>query len=187
MIAVGVRAACAALVVLSLGAGAPAHGKDGLTRWAELVSDGNLPVVQAVPAVDGNAGKVTRLDAIMEVLAEHGHGISADLKDDESVELAIEDMNTARGLSGFSPPSAPAAGPGRCSATLLAYAHWVGARGYRLVPIDTRDDDWNAVLVKAAHLQELLRLSTALGIGTGTPEQAYAAASETRVRGGRRR
>lgn len=177
----------AALLATLLAMGGGAQARDGLARWAELVSDGNAQVIEAVREVEGEPAKVAQLDTIMEVLSDAGHGVSADLKDDDSVELAIEDLNKARRLSGFKAPSKPAAGPGRCSATLLAFAKWVASRGYRLVPVDTGDADWNAVLVKAAHHEELLKLSTALGIGTTTPEKAYAESDGTRPRIGRRR
>lgn len=163
----------AALLATLLAMGGGAQARDGVARWAELVSDGNAQVIEAVREVEGELVKVAQMDTIMEVLSDAGHGVSADLKDDESVELAIGDLKKARRLSGFEPPSVASAGPARCSDTLLEFAQWAKQRGYSLVDLDNDDDAWYAMLVRSEFADEFNELSAALGIRTRAPEEAY--------------
>jgi hypothetical protein len=76
-------------------------------------------------------------------------------------------------LGDFDGPPGPPFGPARCSAGLLAFAHWLQPRGYRLVDLDNDDDAWHAVVVKTEYYAELLELSHSLIIRTRAPEAIY--------------
>ena len=76
-------------------------------------------------------------------------------------------------MGDFDGPPGPPFGPARCSAGLLAFAHWLQPRGYRLVDLDNDDDAWHAVVVKAEYHTEFIELSNSLKIRAREPDAVY--------------
>ena len=143
----------------------------GLGRWLELVCDGDEEAVQAGLDAVGAVDRVEDLQALLEAVGAR-HALAADLKDDESLEWMLGEMREQRGLDGFEAPAEPPAGAARCTAVLQAFSEWVAQRGYTAVPLG--DGDWYAVLVRSAHYDELVALSSELGIEVQDPGQAWA-------------
>jgi len=138
--------------------------RKAFARWVELACDGHVDATESVLETIGKPRKIKDLGALMEALAADGQGIHADLKDDETVELSCIGLADARALGEFEGPPGPPFGPARCSVILQAFSGWVEQRGYRMVALDSEDDVWCAVLVRAAYLEEFIALGDALGL-----------------------
>lgn len=142
-------------------------------RWVELACDGNVDATEAVLEAIGKPRKFDEIDVLMEALGEASQAIHADIKDDETLAIQAGRLAEDRGLGEFEGPSGPPFGPARCSATLLAFAEWMGERGYRLVDLDNQDDAWHAVVVKAEYHDEFIALSEQLRIVAREPADVY--------------
>lgn len=82
--------------------------------------------------------------------------------------LTLQLAGDGGGSAGYLARSRKAGG----MATLLAFAPWLEARGYRLVDI-SEDDTLRAVAVKAGFHAEFLALSGELGLYTREPDDVY--------------
>lgn len=142
-------------------------------RWVELACDGNVDATEAVLEAIGKPRKFGDIGALMAALSEAGQAIHADIKDDDTLAIQAGRLAEDRALGAFDAPPGPPFGPARCSATLLAFAGWLDARGYRLVDLDNQDDAWHAVAVKAAYHAEFLALGTALHLTARAPADVY--------------
>ena len=147
--------------------------RKAVARWVELACDGNVDATEAVLETVGKPRKFDEIDELMEALGEASQAINADIKDDETLAIQAGRLAEDRGLGEFEAPSGPPFGPARCTATLLAFAEWMGARGYRLVDLDNQDDAWHAVVVKAEYHDEFIALSGQLRIVTREPADIY--------------
>ncbi|MEW6373613.1 MAG: PoNe immunity protein domain-containing protein [Pseudomonadota bacterium] len=147
--------------------------RKAVARWVELACDGNVDATEAVLETVGKPRKFDEIDELMEALGEASQAINADIKDDETLAIQAGRLAEVRGLGEFEAPSGPPFGPARCTATLLAFAEWMGARGYRLVDLDNGDDAWHAVVVKAEYHDEFIALSGQLRIVTREPADIY--------------
>ena len=147
--------------------------RKGIARWIELVCDGNIDVTESVLEVIGKPRKLERIDALMEALGEENQAIHADMKDDETALYQAGELAEQRDVGEFDGPSGPPFGPARCSAGLLAFAHWLQPRGYCLVDLDNDDDAWHAVVVKTEYHAELIELSNRLKIRARAPDAVY--------------
>lgn len=136
--------------------------RKGIARWVELAADGDIDATEAVIEQVGKPRKVKDLGALTCALAENDAGMHADIKDNETLEIQLAQLCTARGLGDFEAPADPPAGPARCEALLPAGDAWLKTRGYRLVALE--GDEWQAVLVRADYLDEFLTLSETLAI-----------------------
>lgn len=148
--------------------------RKAVARWVELACDGNVDATEAVLETIGKPRRFDEIDALMEALAEAGQAIHADIKDDETLAIQAGRLAEDRGLGEFEGPAGPPFGPARCTATLLAFAGWLQARGYRLVDLDNQDDAWHAVAVRAGHHDEFIALGEQLRIVAREPGAAYA-------------
>jgi len=146
--------------------------RKAVARWVELACDGNVDATEAVLETIGKPRKFDEIDELMEALGEAGQAIHADIKDDDTLAIQAGRLAEDRGLSEFESPPGPPFGPARCSATLLAFAGWLQARGYRLVDLDNGDDAWHAVVVKAEYYDEFIALSGQLRIVAREPSEA---------------
>lgn len=142
-------------------------------RWVELACDGNVEATEAVLDAIGKPRKFDDIAELMEALAGNGQAIHADIKDDETLAIQAGRLAGDRAPGGFDGPPGPPFGPARCRATLLAFAEWLQARGYRLVDLDNEDDAWHAVVVKAEYHDEFVELSGLLRIGAREPAEVY--------------
>jgi hypothetical protein len=147
--------------------------RKAFARWVELVCDGDIDATEAVLETIGKPRKVEDINELMESLADSSQAIEADIKDDETTLLQAAKLAEQRALGDFDGPPGPPFGPARCSAGLLAFAHWLQPRGYRLVDLDNDDDAWHAVVVKTEYHAELIELSNILNIRTHAPEAIY--------------
>lgn len=148
----------------------------GLSRWVELVSDGDKDATDAVLEQVGKLRKVKDVNELSCALAEHDAGFHADLKDDDTLTSQINTLLAKRQLEFELPVAGPddyAAGVGRCADVLLALDEWLCDRPYRLLALDTQDDSWQAVLVPRVQGDEFEQLSAALGIGLVAPQDAF--------------
>ena len=148
--------------------------RKAVARWVELACDGNVDATEAVLETVGKPRKFDGIDELMEALGEASQGINADIKDDDTLAIQAGRLAEDRGLGEFDGPPGPPFGPARCTATLLAFAEWMGARGYRLVDLDNEDDAWHAVVVKAAFYDEFMALSGQLRIAARGPGEVLA-------------
>ena len=142
-------------------------------RWVELACDGNVDATDAVLEAIGKPRKFDGIDELMAALAGNGQAIHADIKDDETLAIQAGRVAEDRGLGAFDGPPGPPFGPARCTATLLAFAEWLQARGYRLVDLDNGDDAWHAVVVKAEYAAEFLELGGQLRLAAREPADVY--------------
>ncbi|MEW6373618.1 MAG: PoNe immunity protein domain-containing protein [Pseudomonadota bacterium] len=152
--------------------------RKAVARWVELACDGNVDATEAVLETVGKPRKFDEIDELMEALGEASQAINADIKDDETLAIQAGRLAEDRGLGEFEAPSGPPFGPARCTATLLAFAEWMGARGYRLVDLDNGDDAWHAVVVKAEYYDEFIALSGQLRIAARDPVEIHEAARQ---------
>lgn len=142
-------------------------------RWVELACDGNVDATETVLETIGKPRKFEEIDELMEALGDVSQAIHADIKDDETTAAQAGRLAEDRGLGEFEGPPGPPFGPARCTAILLAFADWLGARGYRLVDLDNGDDAWHAVVVRAGLYDEFIELSGQLRIVTRDPADIY--------------
>ena len=147
--------------------------RKAFARWVELVCDGDIDATEAVLETIGKPRKVEDINELMESLADSSQAIEADIKDDEPTLLQAAQLAEQRALGDFDGRPGPPFGPARCSAGLLAFAHWLQPRGYRLVDLDNDDDAWHAVVVKTEYHAELLELSSSLKIRAREPDAVY--------------
>lgn len=142
--------------------------RKGLARWLELVADGDEDAVEAVLDTQGKVRKVAQVGALACVLGEHGIGVHADLRDDDTLLAQLDQLAQHRGLGEYEPPASVMmdvpAGFDRCEALLAAAAPWFLAREHRLLVLSQADEAWAAVLVRQAYAEELLSLGQTLGI-----------------------
>jgi len=147
--------------------------RKAVARWVELACDGDADATEAVLDAIGKPRKIGDIGELMDVLAEHGQAIHADIKDDETLAIQAGRLAEGRVPGEFDAPPGPPFGPARCRATLLAFAGWLDARGYRLVDLDNQDDAWHAVAVKAAYHAEFIELGTGLHLTARAPADVY--------------
>ena len=147
--------------------------RKGITRWLELVSNGDNDTIEQVQDVVGKPKKIKDVDSFLCALAETGQAIHADLKDDDTLESQTVALALARDLGEFQGPPGPPHGLARCVATLLAFDSWLAKTKYRLVGIDTGDDIWHGVLVQEELHAELLALGSELGVDMLEPKKAF--------------
>jgi len=147
--------------------------RKAVARWIELVCDGDIDATETVLETIGKPRKVEDISELMESLAESSQAIQADSKDDETTLLQAAQLAEQRALGDFDGPPGPPFGPGRCRAGLLAFAHWLQPRGYRLVDLYNDDDAWHAVVIKTEYYAELLELSNSLKIRAREPDAVY--------------
>ena len=140
--------------------------RKAIARWLELAADGDADAVDSTIETIGRPRKVEDIDEVVAALYENGHAIYADIKDDETIELAAGQLLEARGLGEFDGPPGPPFGPARCEALLDALAGWLAARGYVLFTFESEGDAWCAVMVRAAYADEFRALSGILRIRT---------------------
>lgn len=142
-------------------------------RWVELACDGNVDATEAVLEAIGKPRKFGDIGALMAALSDAGQAIHADIKDDDTLAIQAGRLAEDRALGAFDAPPGPPFGPARCTTTLLAFAGWLDARGYRLVDLDNQDDAWHAVAVKAAYHAEFIELGTGLHLTARAPADVY--------------
>jgi hypothetical protein len=147
--------------------------RKAVARWIELVCDGDIDAIETVLETIGKPRKVEDISELMESLAESSQAIQADSKDDETTLLQAAQLAEQRALGDFDGPPGPPFGPARCRAGLLAFAHWLQPRGYRLVDLDNDDDAWHVVVVKTDYHAELLALSDSLKIRAREADAVY--------------
>jgi hypothetical protein len=139
----------------------------GYPRWAELVCDGDKDAREAVIDTVGRLRSLTKAAAeVLAALAENGHGVCADIKDDATLEAQIDSLLEARGLEGFDSNQVSGAGPARCEALLKSVQEWLvlGDRGYRFQGLDLGDDARYGLVVRDAFAAEFTELGRALGL-----------------------
>jgi hypothetical protein len=141
----------------------------GFARWAQIAVGGDKQALADVMDAVGKPRKLAGLDEVMSAIAEAQYALHADIKDDVTLALQIEQLFEAWGLAGFDPPDEPPAGPARCSALLSAARAWAGARGLALIELDNQDDAWHAVLVPSDWREVWLGLCEALGVRVENP------------------
>lgn len=147
--------------------------RKGLSRWVELVSDGDIEATEAVLVQVGKLRKVNDVSELSCALASNNVGIHADLKDDETLCSQLDTLAQRRQLEGFDAPPDASAGPNGCVEILVFSSSWFQARGYRLLDLNGNDDAWHAVVVKAEHHDELLALSLQLALTAREPSDVY--------------
>lgn len=147
-----------------------ASKRKGVARWIELVCDGEVGAAGSALEELGNPRTIKSVDRLLEALA--GQVIHVDFKDDDTLAVQAAGIAWSRALGEFEAPAGPPFGLARCLATLLAFAPWLEARGYRLVDI-SEDDTLRAVAVKAGFHAEFLALSGELGLYTREPDDVY--------------
>ena len=147
-----------------------ASKRKGVARWVELVCDGDAGAAESALEELGNPRTIKSVDRLLEALA--GQVIHVDFKDDDTLAVQAAGIAWSRALGEFEAPAGPPFGLARCLATLLAFAPWLEARGYRLVDI-SEDDTLRAVAVKAGFHAEFLALSGELGLYTREPDDVY--------------
>jgi len=131
------------------------------------VCDGDKDAQEAVIDATGRLRRLkTEACEALAALAENGHGVCADIKDDDTLAAQLDGLLAARELEEFDSSTVDGAGPGRCEALLKSAQVWLSQTnsGHRLYILDLGDDAWYGLMVREAFATELDALGDALGL-----------------------